>query len=339
MDPYEKVAIGETGVEVTRLGLGGAPLSGMVLADGLYRGCGYGEALELVDHAWKMGVRYFDTAPLYGEGRSEVRYGRVLATKPRESFVLSTKVGRLLLPEEPDNLEPDGEDGIPRFRCEFGYTAAGVRASLASSLERLRLREIDILYVHDSDGSGRHGDDDFAIALEEAVRLRDAGVVRAIGMGMNEWELTGRMMERFDIDFVLLAGRYTLLEQSALSEFLPQCIERGVQLAIGGPFNSGILVRDLDQPVSYEYQPAPENLVHKARQLRAVCDRHNVPLPAAALQFPFGHEAVATTVPGAASVEELEENARLMQIEIPPALWEEMKAEGLLPAAAPTPTP
>ncbi len=167
--------------------------------------------------------------------------------------------------------------------------------------------------------------------------MRQEGLVKAIGMGMNQWAVTGRMVRRFDLDLILLAGRYTLLEQSALPEFLPTCLERGTLVTIGGPYNSGILARDLDQPVSFDYKPAPQHLVDKARRLKAVCDRHGVDLRAAALQFLFGHAAVATAIPGASTVAELEDNVRLMQAKIPAALWEELKTDGLLPEAAPTP--
>ena len=337
MDPFEKVAIGDTGVEVTRLGLGGAPLGGMVLADGIFQGSSYEQALAVIRRAYEMGVRYFDTAPLYGEGRSEVRYGKVLGEFSRDSFAISTKVSRVLRPEDPEDLAPYGEDGIPRYGYDFDFSAAGVRASLASSLERLGLAAVDIIFVHDSDLKGQHSDDEFIEALEAAVALRAEGAVKAIGMGMNEWERTGRMVERFDLDYILLAGRYTLLDQTALPEFLPLCVERGVKLTIGGPYNSGILARDLDQPVSFDYQRAPEHLVEKARQLKVVCDRHEVELRAAALQFLFAHEAVISTVPGATDIAELEDNARVMQAEIPAALWDELKGEGLLPEAAPTP--
>ena len=337
MDPFEKVAIGNTGVEVTRLGLGGAPLGGMVLADGIFVGSAYDEALAIIRRAYEMGVRYFDTAPMYGDGRSEVRYGRVLGEFPRESFAISTKGSRVLRPENPDDLAPYSEDGIPHYVYDFDFSAEGLRASLDSSLERLGLAAVDIFFVHDSDFKGQHTDEDFIEALEAAVELRATGTVKAIGMGMNEWERTGRMVERFDLDYILLAGRYTLLDQSALPEFLPLCVERGVKLTMGGPYNSGILARDLSQPVSFDYLPAPEHLVQQAKALKAVCDRHGVELRAAALQFPFGHEAVISAVPGAASVAELEDNARVMQVEIPPALWAELKAEGLLPEGAPTP--
>ncbi len=337
IDPFEKVSIGHTGVEVTRLGLGGAPLSDRVLAGGKIKGSGYKEALVLIRRAWELGVRYFDTAPMYGSGCSEVRFGRVLPDVPRDSFALSTKAGRLLIPENPDDLEPYSEDGIPHYRCDFDLSAASIRKSLAASLERLRLAAVDILFIHDTVAPDQHSDEEFATALEEAVRLRSEGVVKAIGLGMNEWERSGRLIKRFTLDFVLLAGRYTLLDQSAHSEFLSLCIERGVQLVIGGPFNSGILARDLDEPVTYDYVPAPAEIVSKAKRLHAVCKRYEVDLRAAALQFPFGHPAVISTIPGAGTVAELEDNVRLMQADIPADLWKELQTEGLLPAHAPTP--
>jgi len=337
MNPWEKVEIGDTGVEVTRLGLGGAPLGGMILADGIFQGSGYEEALAVIRRAYALGVRYFDTAPLYGEGRSETRYGRVLGEFPRDSFAISTKVSRVLRPENPQDLEPYSEDRIPRYTYDFDFSAEGVQASLDSSLERLGLEAVDILFVHDSDLKDQHSDDEFATGLAAAVELRAQGKVRAIGMGMNEWERTGRMIERFDLDYILLAGRYTLLDQSALPEFLPLCLEREVKLTIGGPYNSGILARDLDQPVSYDYLPAPQALVDRAKELKAVCDRYGVELRAVALQFPFGHEAVISTVPGATNIAELEDNAQMMQVQIPVALWDELKGKGLLPEDAPTP--
>jgi D-threo-aldose 1-dehydrogenase len=337
MNPIEKIAIGTSGVEVTRLGLGGAPLSGMELADGIFQGSAYDEALRLIQRAYDLGVRYFDTAPMYGNGRSEVRYGRVLRQVPRQSFVMSTKVSRLFVPLGAVHESAENPDGVPEYEMHFDFSAQGVRRSLEGSLKRLGMEQVEILYVHDSDFAGQHSDSEFAEGLEAVSVLRQEGLVKAIGMGMNQWEVSERMVARFDLDLILLAGRYTLLEQSALPEFLPRCLERGTQVAIGGPYNSGILARDLDQPVSFEYQPAPPHLVHKARRLKAVCDRHGVELKAAALQFLFGHAAVATAVPGAATVAELENNLRLMEVEIPAGVWEELKEEGLLSEDTPTP--
>lgn len=337
MNPFESVPIGSTGTSVTRLGLGGAGLSGMVLADGIYQGSGTEEALRIIRRAYELGICHFDTAPLYGLGRSEARYGRIMNQLPRDSFTLATKVSRRLVLADPDRPEPaDDADGIPDYTYEFDFTAAGIRQTLESSLERLKLEHVDILYLHDSDAVDQHTDDQFAEGLSALVDLRQQGVIKAIGMGMNQWPVTARMVERFDLDLILLAGRYTLLDQSALPELMPLCVERGVKLSIGGPFNSGILARDLDQPVSFEYQPASPEIVAKARSIKAVCDRYNVELKAAALQFVSAHPAVATTIPGASSVPEVEDNARLLQEDIPAALWHELKSEQLLPEAAPT---
>ena len=337
MNPFESITIGNTGAKVTRLGLGGVGVSGMVLADGIYQGSSFDEARRIIRRAYELGIRHFDTAPLYGLGRSEVRYGEVLSTLPRDSFSLSTKVSRRLVPADPSDLTPHDDDGIPEYTYEFDFTAAGIRRTLESSLERLRLDSVDILYLHDSDAVDQHTDDQFAKGLQALVELREKGVVKAIGMGMNQWQVTARMVERFDLDLILLAGRYTLLDQSALPEFMPLCVERGVRLSIGGPYNSGILASDLDQPVSFDYQVASPEIVEQARRIKAVCDRHQVELKAAALQFVTAHPAVATTIPGATSVAEVEDNVRLLQEEIPAALWAELKAEKLLPAAAPTP--
>ena len=337
MNPFESITIGNTGATVTRLGLGGAGLSGMVLADGIYHGSGYDEALRMIRRAYELGIRHFDTAPLYGLGRSEARYGEALSSLPRESFSLSTKVSRRLIPADPTDLEPHDEDGIPEYTYDFDFTAEGIQQTLESSLDRLRLDAVDIVYLHDSDAANQHTDDQFAEGLQALIELKERRVVKAIGMGMNHWEVTSRMVERFDLDIILLAGRYTLLDQSALPEFMPLCVERGVRLSIGGPYNSGILASDLDQPVSFDYQVASPVIVAQAKRVKAVCDRHQVELKAAALQFVAAHPAVATTIPGSASVAQVEDNARLMQVEIPAALWDELKDEQLLPVAAPTP--
>ncbi len=337
LNPFESVEIGTTGVSVTRLGLGGAPLSGMELPNSLFGGTSYDNAIELIRRTYQAGVRYFDTAPLYGEGRSENRYAAALKEFASESYSLSTKVGRLLVPRDPQDLEPRSDDRIPRYKIQFDYSRDGVARSLTESLERLGLGAVDILYVHDHDFSGQFPENTFEEALAATVDLRSDGIVKAIGMGMNECESTGRMIERYDLDIVLLAGRYTLLDQTALPNLLPLCLERGVQLAIGGPYNSGILARDLNESATFDYKEAPPEILEKARRIRNVCERHSVDLRAAALQFPFAHPAVATIVPGAKSIDELEDNIRLMQQEIPSDLWSDLKSEDLLPADVPTP--
>ena len=337
MDPLEKAAIGNQGVEVTRLGLGGAPLSGMVLGDGLYGGTPSDEACRIVRRALELGINFFDTAPLYGAGVSEVRYGAALKGVDRDSYVISTKVGRVLEPIEGGMTAEESPDNFAEHYSVDTWTRDNVLRSLEESLERLQTDHVEILLVHDPDRAA-HGERE---AIEEGfptlIELRDQGVVKAIGCGMNEWEMPTKFIHQFDIDAVLLAGRYTLLDHVAYPEFLPLCLERDVKIIIGGPYNSGILARDLDGTVTFDYEIAPQHLVDQARRLDAVCKRHDVDLKAAALQFVLAHPAVGTVVPGAQSVPELEENFALVGQEIPGDVWSEMKAERLIPEDAPTP--
>lgn len=337
MNPFETVPVGPYNLPVMRLGLGGAPLSGMVLADGMYGGSPHDEAVRVIKRAYELGIRYFDTAPLYGDGRSEARYRDGLADFPRESFVISTKVGRVLDPAPGGNSSSDNPDRLPELISVNSWTRSDVKRSIEESLERLGLNHVDIIYVHDPDqeafGEQQANDEAFPALIE----LREQGTVKAIGCGMNIWEMPARFVRRFDLDIILLAGRYTLLDHSALSEFLPLCVERNVKIAIGGPYNSGILARDLNGPVSFNYEPASAELINTARRLDKICDRHSVELKAAALQFVLAHPAVATVIPGAQTVGELEQNVRMVQKHIPSGLWQDMRSEGLIPADAPTP--
>ena len=311
MDPRATVRLGRTDLHVTRLGLGSAPL-GM-----LFQPVEEEAALAVVERALELGVRLFDTAPLYGSGLAERRFGRVLAGRPRESLVLATKVGRLIRGGEP----------------VFDFSYEGVQRSLAESLERLRLDRVEILHIHDPD-------DQFNEALSGAYRalaeLREEGVIAAVGAGMNQAPMLARFAREGDFDCFLLAGRYTLLDQSGLEELLPLCQSKDIAVIIGGVYNSGLLA-DPKPGAPYDYRPAPAALVKKARSLAAVCERHGVPLKAAAIQFPFGHPAVTTVLAGSRSVPELDENARLLEWPIPAALWAELKAEHLLDVAVPTP--
>jgi len=337
MNPFETVPVGPYNLPVMRLGLGGAPLSGMVLAGGLYGGSAHDEAVRIIRRAYQQGIRYFDTAPLYGTGRSEARFRDGLAGFPRDSYVLSTKVGRVLDPNPKGSTSTDNPDRLPDLIAVNSWTRSDVQRSIEESLERLGMDYIDIVYVHDPDqeefGEQQATDEAFPALIE----MREQGIVKAIGCGMNLWEMPARFVRRFDLDIVLLAGRYTLLDHSGLPEFLPLCEERGVKIAVGGPYNSGILARDLDGPVSFNYEPAPQHLIERARKLNAVCDRHGVDLRAAALQFVLAHPAVATVIPGAQTVGELEQNIGLVKKHIPSALWQDMRREGLIPDAAPTP--
>ena len=337
MNPLEKVAIGKQGVEVTRLGLGGAPLSGMVLGDGLYGGTAHDEAARIIRRAHEIGINYFDTAPLYGVGRSEVRYGAALSGVGRDSYVISTKVGRVLELYEGGMSAEESPDNFADHYAVDSWTRDDVLRSIEDSLERLQTDHVEIVLVHDPD-TQPYGEKQ---AMEEAfptlIELREQGTIKAIGCGMNEWEMPAKFVRAFDIDAVLLAGRYTLLDHDAYDEFLPLCVERDVKIIVGGPYNSGILARDLDGDVTFDYEIAPQHLVDQARRLDAVCRRYGVDLKAAALQFVLAHPAVGTVVPGAQSVAELEENFGLVGQEIPGDVWAEMKAEGLIPRDAPTP--
>ncbi len=338
MNPFEKVAIGDTGVEVPRLGLGTAPLSGMVLGDGLYGGTAHEEAVRIIDRAREVGVSYVDTAPLYGNGRAEARVGMsTYSSADRDSFVISTKIGRVLN-AVPGGVTPeDDPDGIGELAAVNSWTRDNVHRSIEESLVRLKLDRIDIIYVHDPDvepyGEGQAVNEAFPALIE----LREQGVIKAIGCGMNEWQMPLRFIQRFNLDIILLAGRYTLLDHSGLSEFLPACVERNVKITVGGPYNSGILARDLSKPVTFDYEQAPDILLDQARRLTEICVAHGVDLKAAALQFVLAHPAVATAIPGAQSVAELEQNIALVQQEIPAGLWSDMRSAGLIPDAAPTP--
>jgi D-threo-aldose 1-dehydrogenase len=326
--------LGRGNLSLTRLGLGGAPLGN------LYQTVDEAEAGRVVETAWQGGIRYFDTAPLYGSGLSERRMGRALAGRPRGEYVLSSKVGWLIDPGS--GMRDDGLyvglEGGPR-RCDYSYD--GTLRSLDASLLRLGVDHIDIVYIHDLDAA-QHGtalDERYAEAMNGAYRaldrLRGEGVVGAIGLGVNEWQVCDRLLADADPDCFLLAGRYSLLDQSALSSFLPACAKRGVGVVVGGAFNSGILATGAVPGARYDYQPAPAEIMARTAQLEAVCRRHKVPLAAAALQFPSFHPAVVSVVPGARSAAEMTANLELFGRTIPAALWQELCAEGLLPADAP----
>jgi D-threo-aldose 1-dehydrogenase len=324
MDAAAAVRIGRTNVEITRFGLGGAPLAG------LYAAVSSEQAQATVDRAWELGVRYFDTAPLYGSGLSETRLGSALHDRARDELVLSTKVGRLLEPGGP--ADPAFEGALAAAPV-FDFSYDGALRSLEESLERLGLDRVDIVLIHDPDD---RYDEAIAGAYAALVRLRDEGVVRAIGVGMNQAELLVRFARETDVDCVLMAGRYTLLDGGALAELLPLCAERGVAVIVGGVFNSGILASS-DGSGPFEYQPAAAELGERVRRLAATCARWDVPLQAAALQFPVGHPAVAGVLVGCRSPAEVSEDVRLFGLELPSGLWDELRAEGLLPNGAPVP--
>lgn len=298
------VPLGRSGLSVTRLGLGAAFLSGMFSA------VSEEEAEATVDRAWDLGIRYFDTAPLYGAGVGEQRLGRGLADKPREEFVVSTKVGRLT-----------GPDPV------FDFTYDGVLRSLDESLARLGLDYVDAVFVHDPEDG--HLDEALVGAYRALDELRSEGTIRAVGAGMNRIEPFVQLAREARFDCCLLAGRYTLLDQSGSRELFPLCEQEGIAVIAAGVYNSGILASP-EPGATFDYAPATAALVEQARALGAVCARHDVPLKAAAIQFPLRHPAVTTVLTGVGSVAELEENVRMLQTPIPPALWEELQSEGLV---------
>ena len=324
MDPLELVEIGNTGLQVSRLGIGGVAIGRTSTAE---------ESYGTLKRCVELGVRYFDTAPLYGGGISEERYGRVLSAIPRSSFTISTKVGRSLEAPAPAPvgavIGPDHTNDVP-----YVYDYDTVMRVFEGSLKRLNLDDVDILLIHDPDNHFQEAMDGAYKALSE---LRSQGVVKAIGAGMNQWEMESRLAREGDFDCFLLAGRYTLLDQQALPEFLPLCQERNISVIIGGPYNSGILASDLSESATFNYRPAQREVLEQVLRCKEVCDRHGVPLKAAALQFVFGHPAVTAAIPGPRTVSEAEENFQMMSYSIPAALWEELRHEGLLPAEAPSP--
>jgi D-threo-aldose 1-dehydrogenase len=333
MPSFEKRRIGQTSLEVTTLGLGCATLGGSRID------VTREQAEAIVCGAWAAGVRYIDTAPFYGVGQAERCVGDAMRDVPRDEWVLSTKVGRLLRPR----LQPveAGERRPPLpFVVVYDYSYDGIMRSFEDSQQRLGLSRIDILYVHDI-GTMTHGieahpevmrtlRDGGYRALEE---LRRAGTVQAVGIGVNEREVLLEAMEWGDWDAFLLAGRYTLLEQAPLDDLLPKCLETHTSIVVGGPLNSGILAgRD-----TWNYRPAPPDVIARVDAIKAVCDSHRVPLAAAALQFPLAHPAVAAIIPGPRTLAEFHTNLQLLQQSIPGQLWSDLRGAGLLHPNAPTP--
>jgi D-threo-aldose 1-dehydrogenase len=330
------------GVELqfTELGFGGAPLGN------LYRPMTEKEARMTLEAVWATGCRYFDTAPLYGLGLSETRLNGFLRPKARDSYLVSTKVGRLL-----DLCEPQKRSGqgaffeTPARRERFDYSYDGVMRSLEFSLERLGLDHVDIVYGHDVDVATHGGKEAADLRIKEFMsggyraldRLRASGAVKAIGAGINEWQIAERLAHAGDFDVFLLAGRYTLLEQEALTSFLPLCEEKKIAVVIGGPFNSGILATGVKADAHYNYGPAPDEVKDRVRRIQHICKSFKVGLPEAALRFPLGHPAVVSVIPGAQRASEVRRNAAMMAAKLPAALWRALKAENLLRDDAPTP--
>jgi D-threo-aldose 1-dehydrogenase len=334
--------IGARDLEVTGLSLGTAPLGG------LYRDLSDEDAHATIDAAWRAGVRYFDTAPHYGNTLAEHRLGHALRHYPRGEYVLSTKVGRRFVPRKtPFDAahNPEGWQNPLPFEAFYDYTHDGILRSFEDSQQRLGIVEIDILLIHDI-GRMTHGEHNAHYwnqltqgggfrALDE---LRASGAVKAVGLGVNEGAAILDAMDAFDIDCALLAGRYTLLEQKTLTYLLPACEKHRVSILLGGAFNSGILARGVEGDLKFNYGAAPPDIIDRVARIERVCKAHGVPIAAAALQFPYAHPSVATVLTGARSADELRENVASFSRPIPSALWSALRDEGLLEASAPVPS-
>ncbi|MEV6583780.1 aldo/keto reductase [Streptomyces sp. NPDC051582] len=322
-------ALGRSRVTVSELAFGAAGIGN------LFNPIPDAQAEQAVHAAWETGIRYFDTAPHYGLGLSERRLGAALRGLPRSEFAISSKVGRLLRPLYPvhgDDLANGFAVPATHYR-QWDFSAEGVRRSIASSLERLGLDRIDIVYLHDPED---HADQALNEAYPALERLRAEGAVGAIGIGMNQSAMPARVVRDTDIDVVLLAGRYSLLDQSGLADLLPAAADRGVSVVVGGVFNSGLLA-DPRPGAMFEYAAAPAHLVARAQHLKQVCDHHRVPLRAVALQLPLGHPAVTSVLVGAQSADQIRDNAAMAARPVPAALWADLRGLGLLDPRVPVP--
>ena len=335
-------SIGKNGLEVTRMGFGGAPLGN------LFTTITEKDVTDCLDAAYNAGIRYFDTAPLYGFGLSETRYGANLPAR-RDEIILSTKVGYSLIPrnsnDPPDSFFVD----TPPLKSEFDYSADAVKRSIDQSLSRLKTDRIDIVFIHDPDEGISLQDkfdpyeiSHFKEAMDETYpvldNLRSQGVIKAVGVGMNQWQMLADFARTGDFDCFLLAGRYTLLEQQSLHGLLAVCLEKNIRIVIGGPYNSGILVTGAVENAYYNYAPAPPDILKQVSDIQTVCNRHGVKLPAAALQFPLAHPAIACIIPGGRTRTEVEANAALLEEKIPKNFWEELRNTGLIHSEAPLPS-
>ncbi|SFO80667.1 D-threo-aldose 1-dehydrogenase [Mesorhizobium sp. NFR06] len=331
--------IGNGGITFTELGFGTAPLGN------LYHAISDEDANATLEAAWTAGCRYYDTAPLYGLGLSETRLNPFLRARKRDDYVLSSKVGRIMRVAPPDQRTGIGKFfETPSRREVYDYSYDGVMRSFEASLERLGVDRIDILFVHDVDifthgskeASDRRIEEFMSSGYYALLALRDQGVIKAFGGGINEWQVAQTLAERGDFDLFLLAGRYTLLEQEALASFLPLCQKRGIGIVLGGPYNSGVLATGPKPGAFYNYSEAPKEILDRVARIEAVCKRHGVRLIEAALQFPLQHPSVMSVIPGGQRPAEVESNRALLDTKIPAALWADLKQEGLMRADAPT---
>ena len=337
MKPDQKRKLGRVDLDVTAFAFGTAPIGNFL------KPIPESEAGAMIDTAWDAGVRFFDTSPMYGHGLADLRTGHYLRWEPRDEFVLASKVGRRLKPARRETINFAPWANAAPFTLHFDYSYDGTMRDFEDSLQRLGLERIDICFIHDIDRFTR-GDEQpevFRTAMDGCWRalekLRGEGVVKAIGVGVNEWQVCHEALKQRDFDCFLLAGRYTLLEQEALNGFLPLCEERNVAVLVGGGFNSGILATGARPGAKYNYSPAPAQVMERVAKIEAVCAQHKVPLPAAALQFVVAHPAIPSFIAGTRTVEQLKQNLDWFSHPIPSDFWADLKRQGLLREDAPTP--
>ena len=337
MKPATKNKFGRVDLDVTAFSFGTAPVGN------IFHEIDEETSDAMFQTAWDAGVRYYDTAPMYGHGLSELRTGHSLRWKDRDQYVLSSKVGRVLKPARKADIDYAPWTNAGRNTMHFDYSYDGTMRSFEDSMQRLGLEYMDIVFIHDIDVFTR-GDEQPAVfkqAMDTCYRalddLRSQGVVKAIGVGVNEWEVCHAALQANDFDCFLLAGRYTLLEQDSLNEFLSLCEERGAAVVVGGGFNSGILATGAVEGAKYNYAPAPVGIMDRVAKIEQVCADHDVPLPAAALQFVVAHPAIPSFIAGTRTVEQLSKNLEWFNHDIPADFWAELKHKGLLREDAPTP--
>jgi len=328
MKPTDNRKLGSSDLSVTRLGLGCAAIGG------LYGDISDNQATRVVKRALDLGLNLFDTAPLYGLGKSEHRLGEGLKHVARDSYILASKVGRILEPNNGQNSDSIFENEPP-LKIKFDYSYDGIMRSLDSSMERLGVNRIDIVHIHDPDDHWQEAIEGAYPALE---KLRSEGTISAVSAGMNQWQMLSRFAQEGDFDCFLLAGRYSLLDQTAVHELLPLCLEKNIGIMAGGTYNSGILAKGARPGATYNYSEAPTDIVQKARAIEAVAARHSVNIKAAASQFVFAHPAITCIIPGTRQPERVEENFNLITESIPTDFWQELRSENLLDPAAPLPT-
>ncbi|MGA5125191.1 aldo/keto reductase [Streptomyces pseudogriseolus] len=327
----ERNRLGRSDVHVTELGFGGGPLGG------LFEPVDDDTATRTLEAAWDSGIRYFDTSPHYGIGQSERRVGALLRGKPRDAWTLSTKVGRVLVPQDPGGRTDEAFEVPATHRRVWDFTRDGVLRSVEDSLTRMGVDRIDVLYLHDAE---EHFEDALRDGYPALAELRAQGTVGAVGAGMYHTGKLTRLVEETDVDVVMLSGRYTLLDQSALDDLLPACAARGVSVLAASVLNSGVLATSRPSAgATYDYAPAGPRTLERARRLAAVCEAHGVPLPAAAMRFPLHHPAVAGVVVGMRSADEVRRNTEAYGTKIPAQLWSDLRGEGLLDTRVPVPAP